>query len=197
MHIFGLKLIKIIAVNRILVYAAELATIKLPIYIFESQLSYPIIMNQQLSDSVSHSQDELNRLWQHALHEERLFHDRLNYFSAVEIGLLSVFAILYNKDRPFGLLAPLTVAALAFTLFWLILQYKHWRYCEFIYSRLRELVPEYRGTVDTFFAQSADDERTTAFSFSKPLSLAAPVLFALTWMAFLIWVLMNPFTEAR
>ena len=25
--------------------------------------------------------DEVNRLWQHGMHEERLFHDRLNYFS--------------------------------------------------------------------------------------------------------------------
>ncbi|MCA1624278.1 MAG: hypothetical protein LC768_10185 [Acidobacteria bacterium] len=154
-------------------------------------------MDQQVSDSVSPSQDELNRLWQHALHEERLFHDRLNYFSAVEIGLLSVFAILYNKDRPFGLLASLTVAALVFTLFWLLLQYKHWRYCAFIYSRLREIVPDYRTTVDTYFGQSAADKRTTAFSFSKPLSLAAPVLFALTWIAFLIWVILNPFAETR
>jgi hypothetical protein len=149
-------------------------------------------MDEQVSESNSLSQDELNRLWQHALHEERLFHDRLNYFSVVEIGLLSAFAILYNKDRPLGLLAALTGAALAFTIFWLLLQFKHLRYCIFIYSRLRELVPEYRRTVDTFFGQSATDNPTTAFTFSKPLSLSAPVLFALTWIAFLIWVIVNP-----
>lgn len=149
-------------------------------------------MEEPVSESKSPSQDELNRLWQHALHEERLFHDRLNYFSVVEIGLLSAFAILYNKDRPLGLLAPLTGAALAFTVFWLLLQYKHWRYCIFIYSRLREIVPEYRRTVDAFFGQSAADNPITAFSFSKPLSLAAPVLFALTWIAFLIWIIVNP-----
>jgi hypothetical protein len=153
-------------------------------------------MEEQVSESGSPSPDELNRLWQHALHEERLFHDRLNYFSVVEIGLLSAFAILYNKDRPFGLLAALTGAALVFTVFWFFLQYKHWQYCMFIYSRVREIVPEYRRTVDTFFGQSEGDKRMTAFSFSKPLSLAAPLLFALTWIAFLIWVIVNPFAEA-
>src|SRR5215207_11707138 len=111
-------------------------------------------MNQQESEPATLSADELNRLWQHGLHEERLFHDRLNYFSAVEIGLLSVFAILYNKDQPVGLLIPLTAAALAFTIFWLVLQYNHWRYCAFIFSRIRELVPEYRYTVDTYFGQN-------------------------------------------
>jgi hypothetical protein len=154
-------------------------------------------MEEQISESDACSPDELNRLWQHALHEERLFHDRLNYFSVVEIGLLSAFAILYNKDRPFGLLAALTGAALAFTVFWFLLQYKHWRYCIFIYSRVREIVPEYRRTVDTYFGQSGGDKRVTAFSFSKPLSLASPILFALTWVVFLVWVIVNPFVEAR
>jgi hypothetical protein len=154
-------------------------------------------MDEQISESPSPSPDELNRLWQHALHEERLFHDRLNYFSVVEIGLLSAFAILYNKDRPFGLLAALTGAAIAFTIFWFLLQYKHWRYCVFIYSRVREIVPEYRRTVDTFFSQTGEDKRMTAFSFSKPLSLASPVLFALTWIVFLIWVIVSPYLEAK
>lgn len=154
-------------------------------------------MKEQISERDSLSPDELNRMWQHALHEERLFHDRLNYFSVVEIGLLSAFAILYNKDRPFGLLAALAGAALVFTVFWFLLQYKHWRYCVFIYSRVRENVPEYRKTVDAYFGRSGAEKQETAFSFSKPLSLASPVLFALTWVVFLLWVIMNPFAEAR
>lgn len=135
----------------------------------------------------------MNRLWQHGLHEERLFHDRLNYFSVVEIGLLSVFAILYNKDQPVGLLVPLTVAALFFTIFWLIIQYNHWRYSEWIHLRIRERVPEYRETVDTYFGERDSRNQITAFSFSKPLSLAAPALFALTWLAFFAWTVFKPF----
>jgi len=81
---------------------------------------------------------------------------------------------------------------LSFTVFWFLLQYKHWRYCIFIYSRLLENVPEYRQTVNNYFGQIAADNPITAFSFSKPLSLAAPVLFALTWIAFLIWIIVNP-----
>lgn len=154
-------------------------------------------MKQEVSELTSPTADELNRLWQHGLHEERLFHDRLNYFSAVEIGLLSVFAILYNKDKPFGLLIPLTGAALVFTLFWLIIQYNHWRYCLFINSRISKIVPEYRETVDSYFGQGTDQKRTTALSFWKPLSLAAPAIFALTWIAFFIWIFLQPFSDAR
>ena len=155
-------------------------------------------MDEQVSDSPPQpTADELNRLWQHGLHEERLFHDRLNYFSAVEIGLLSVFAILYNKDQPLGLLTPLTGAAPAFTIFWLILQYKHWRYCVFLYSKIREFVPECRKTVETYFGEPDLRRNTSALSFTKPLSLGAPALFALTWLAFFAWILVKQFSAAR
>ncbi|HKP71105.1 MAG TPA: hypothetical protein VJV05_17590 [Pyrinomonadaceae bacterium] len=144
-------------------------------------------MDEKLSSSEDLSQSELDRLWQHGLHEERLFHDRLNYFSIVELGLLSAFAILYNKEQPFVLLTSLAIAALAFTLFWLALQYKHWKYCLFLNLRMRQEIPEFRNTVDTYFRNVEKDKQVTAISYSQPLSLAPPVLFALTWIAFLLW----------
>lgn len=144
-------------------------------------------MNEDAGAPRELAEDETNRLWQHGLHEERLFHDRLNYFSVVELGLLSAFAILYNKDRPFGLLLMLTIAALAFRLFWLVLQYNHWRYCQFLHQRMRRLIPEYKATVDGYFGAGTKEDMT-AFSFSRPLALAAPALLALTWIGFLVWV---------
>ena len=60
--------------------------------------------------------DEVNRLWQHGMHEERLFHDRLNYFTALQVGLLGVFGILYNKEPSVWVFLPIKAAALAFTL---------------------------------------------------------------------------------
>lgn len=145
-------------------------------------------MDEPEHEPLVFSEDAQNRMWQHGLHEERLFHDRLNYFSVVEIGLLSVFAILYSKDRSVGLLVALIGAALVFTVFWLALQYKHWRYCVFIHARMRQIIPDYQGTVEAYFGERSKDMQLTAFAFSKPLSLAPPVLFALTWTAFLIWV---------
>ena len=66
--------------------------------------------------------DEINRLRQHAIHEERLFHDRMNFFFAMKVGLLGVFAILYHKEPSPGVFIPLTAVALAFTLLWLVVQ---------------------------------------------------------------------------
>src|SRR5262245_3838186 len=101
--------------------------------------------------------DEVNRLWQHGLHEERLFHDRLNYFSAMQIGLLGVFAILYHKEPSLAVFIPLTVAALAFTLLWLWVQVRHWNYCVHVYDQIKRVVPEYARTVAAFAAPGRKD----------------------------------------
>ena len=84
------------------------------------------------------------------MHEERLFHDRMNYFSAMQVGLLGVFAILYNKEPALGVFVPLTAVALAFTLLWLVVQVRHWRYCVHVNDLIRRAVPEYGRTVASF-----------------------------------------------
>src|SRR5215813_5681976 len=94
--------------------------------------------------------DEVNRLWQHGMHEERLFYDRLNYFTAMQVGLLGVFAILYNKEPAVGVFLPLTAVALAFTLLWLVIQARHWRYCVHVNEQIKQVVPEYRRTLAAF-----------------------------------------------
>jgi hypothetical protein len=118
------------------------------------------------------------------MHEERLFHDRLNYFSAIQVGLLGVFAILYHKEPSPGVFVPLTVVALAFALLWLRVQVRHWRYCVHVNERIKRAVPEYARTVAEFAAPG----RTDGLSISRPLALAVPMLFAVTWVALFGWV---------
>jgi hypothetical protein len=96
--------------------------------------------------------EEVNRLWQHGMHEERLFHDRLNFFSAIQVGLLAVFAILYHKEPSPGVFAPLTAVAIAFTLLWLRVQVRHWRYCVHVNERPKREVAEYAKTIATYAA---------------------------------------------
>lgn len=131
--------------------------------------------------------DEINRLWQHGLHEERLFYDRLNYFSAIQVGLLGVFAILYQKEPSPGLFAPLTAIAIAFGLLWLYVQARHWRYCVHVHKQMRRAVPEYARTVAAF----AKPGRTDGLSISRPFAFAVPLLFALIWVALFGWVLIR------
>ncbi|HXD86938.1 MAG TPA: hypothetical protein VN641_10610 [Urbifossiella sp.] len=129
--------------------------------------------------------DEINRLWQHGMHEEKLFHDRLNYFSAIEVGLLGVFAILYHKEPSPGVFAPLTAAALVLALLWLRVQLRHWHYCVHVNERIKRAVPEYARTVAAFAPRGIAD----GLSISRPLAIAVPLLFAATWVALFAWVL--------
>ena len=128
--------------------------------------------------------DEVNRLWQHGMHEERLFYDRLNYFSAIQVGLLGVFAILYHKEPSVGVFVPLTAAALAFALLWLWVQVRHWSYCVHVNDRIRRAVPEYARTVAAYAAPGRRD----GLSISRPLAFAVSLLFAATWVALFGWV---------
>jgi hypothetical protein len=131
--------------------------------------------------------EEVNRLWQHGMHEERLFYDRLNYFSAIQVGLLGVFAILYHKEPSLGVYVPLTAAALAFALLWLRVQVRHWRYCVHVNQRLKLAVHEYAQTVASF----AQPGRTDGLSISRPLAFVVPLLFAATWVALFGWVVVR------
>jgi hypothetical protein len=131
--------------------------------------------------------DEVNRLWQHGMHEERLFHDRMNFFSAMQVGLLGVFAILYNKEPVLGVFLPLIAVALAFTLLWLAVQVRHWRYCVHVHVLIRRAVPEYGRTVASF----AGPGRTDGLSIARPLAFAVPLLFAVIWVALLAWALVR------
>ncbi len=139
------------------------------------------------TDAPKPSADAINRVWQHGMHEERLFHDRLNYFSFLETGLLTICGIMYNKEPAVGFFVPITVVGLLFTLLWLVIQRQHWKYCVHVNERIKQLVPEYKATLEGF----AGPNRPDGLSISKPLALAVPVLFALTWVAFLVWILIR------
>jgi hypothetical protein len=131
--------------------------------------------------------DAANRIWQHGMHEEQLFHNRLNYFSFLETGLLTICAVLYNKEPALALFLPLCVVGLLFTFLWLLIQIRHWAYCVHVHRRIRELVPDYRATVESW----AGPGRIDGWSISRPLALAVPALFAVTWVGFLVWVLLR------
>src|SRR5262249_52274901 len=131
--------------------------------------------------------DQVNRLWQHGMHEERLFHDRLNYFSAIQAGLLAVFAILYQKEPAPGVFAPLTAVGLAFALLWLRVQVRHWRYCLHLFERIKRAVPDYAETIAAF----AGPGRADGLSIARPLAFAVPLLFAATWVSLFAWVLVR------
>jgi hypothetical protein len=103
----------------------------------------------------------------------------------MQVGFLGVFAILYNKVQEVGVFLPVTIVALAFTLLWAFIQARHWRYCAHVNDQIKRAVPEYRRTLAGYAGRGRKD----GLSISRPLALAVPGLFAITWLGLLGWVL--------
>src|SRR5688572_337556 len=64
-----------------------------------AHLNWRVLAVKITEENIAPDPNELNRLWQHGMHEERLFHDRLNYFSAVQVGLLEPLQFYTTKNR--------------------------------------------------------------------------------------------------
>lgn len=132
-------------------------------------------------------QSEINRLWSHGLHEERLFYDRLNYFTAMQVGLLGVFAILYNKNPTIAVFLPLMIVALLLTLIWHVVQVKHWRYCVHVNAQIKVFAPEFKRTLSAY----AERDFRDGLNISRPLAFFVPGLFAFVWGAFIAGLLIS------
>ena len=53
------------------------------------------------------------------------------------------------------------------------------------HARIKQLVPEYKTTIEAFAG------KRDGLSISAPLALAVPALFAVTWVAFAVWILLR------
>ena len=105
--------------------------------------------------------------------------------SVLETGLLTICGIMYNKEPSVGFFLPVTLVGLLFTLLWFVIQKRHWAYCVHVNDRIKQLVPEYRATLEAF------PGHRDGLSLSRPLALSVPILFAGTWVAVLAWILLR------
>lgn len=105
--------------------------------------------SQQVKEEIK--SDEAERLWQHGLHEENAFNQRLNFFLILESFLLSIFAQIFTQnystyDQKLVLRIILSLG-LSLTLVWAYVSARQ-KYClDTVRKRTRELLPEYAETV--------------------------------------------------
>ncbi len=72
----------------------------------------------------------------------------------------------------------------------MVIQARHWSYCEHVTERNKRHVPEFKATIDEF----SEGKWSRSHSVSKVLALSVPALFACTWIVFFIWLLVRPGT---
>ncbi|HEX8773275.1 MAG TPA: hypothetical protein VF735_06680 [Pyrinomonadaceae bacterium] len=142
--------------------------------------------HDKICTTTSHGLDaeQRGRVWEHGLHEDKLFHDRLNFFSFLESALLGIFGVLYSKQPPAPKSFLISLAALGITstLLWLFIQLRHWSYLNHLVGKNKEILPEFEKTVDDF----SKNKRWRRFSVTRLMALFIPILFIIVWLVTLI-----------
>lgn len=128
--------------------------------------------------------DQKSRLWDHGIHEDKLFHDRMNFFTVLQSAILGMFGLFYNKLPPPNkmFLYSLVGLGLALSVVWLFIQLRHYAYLNHIVGRLKEHLDEFRETSDGF----SQKKRWRRISVTRMLALFIPILFTVVWLGLLI-----------
>ena len=127
--------------------------------------------------------EAIRRLWEHGLHEDTMFNDRLNFFLIFESVLLGVVGMLYGKQPPImkPILLLLGFLGLFITIIWGYVQSRQRSTLQRLIDRLQENLPEFRETYSPL-----DQKRWRRISGTWLLTYLIPFLVALIWIALLI-----------
>jgi hypothetical protein len=107
----------------------------------------------------------------------------MNLFLVFESVLLGVVGVLYTKpDTPLPALKGITALGLALTLVWAYSQARHRYILDDLTSLAREVIPEYRDTLER-------RARTRwPLSNGKVFTYVVPALVILLWIVFLLFL---------
>lgn len=127
--------------------------------------------------------DQIGRLWEHGMHEDTIFNDRLNFFLVFESVLLGVVGMLYSKQPPVmkAILITIVCLGLFITIIWGYIQARQRSTLHRLIERLEEHLPEFR---DTF--EPLDQKKWRRLSGTLLLTYFIPLLVALIWVVLLV-----------
>jgi hypothetical protein len=128
--------------------------------------------------------EQINRLWQHAMHSQNRFDSRLNFFLIFESVLIGVIGMLYSHSSYAKLvLIAMICLGVLLTAIWGYVQARERYLLDDLETRLKEVAPEYLETV-------ARRESMNWPLHSTPLlPYGVPSLVGLLWISLLIFVL--------
>lgn len=124
--------------------------------------------------------EEASRLWQHAMHEETILNNRLNFFMVVESVLLGILGMLFGQttntpNREF-ILRTFMILGLALTMVWQYVAARQLYAFESVRKRARESLPEYATT------RTEREKVRWRLSNLKLLCYVVPGIFFLVWI---------------
>lgn len=128
----------------------------------------------------SGEKDQLERLWEHGLHEDTIFYNMLNFFLVFESVLLGVVGLLYSRNASAGPVVKIIAAlGLGVTLIWGYAQIRQKRYIKIISTQTQKLDANYESLVQQ------RGKGIWSLSVMALLAYAIPTLILLVWVTLL------------
>ncbi len=131
------------------------------------------------------SDDRINRVWEHKLHVEDNFYNRLNFFLVFESILLSsVVNVVFSKLSSGKIvLIIIILLGLTITSLWGYAQARQKHILENLRIRLKNIAPEYKETVES--------RGKWPVSSMGLLTYMVPPIIGLLWIALLIFAILS------
>ena len=127
--------------------------------------------------------DQMNRLWEHGLHEETMFVNKLNFFLVFESVLLGVVGLLYSRPVSAKLvLISIICLGLLLTILWGYVQAEQQYFYNQLRSFIKDELPEYQ------ISRVRLEQAKWRISPTFLLTYGVPILVGLIWVVLLLSV---------
>ncbi len=123
------------------------------------------------------------RIWQHALHEENVFNDRLNFFLLAEAMLLVFYATTMG-DVSIPTLEVIAALGILLTAFWILINVRQASDLRQAVARMKQCLPDYAHYIDA--SKSRERLRGSAL---PVLCYWVPLVVGAIWLALLVELL--------
>jgi hypothetical protein len=141
----------------------------------------PISSSQHALSANSSAEERRNRLLQHAIHEDAIFYNRLNFFAVIETVLLTAVATLQSTGGT--VLRPaLLIMGLLVTLMWSFAQIKSHAFVDLLARRLKRELPEFEVGFNGTDLETSQIATTKA---RRIITYGLPIMFGAAWLVLL------------
>lgn len=116
--------------------------------------------------------DRIDKLWQHGLHEDSVFNERLNFFLVFETVLLGVVGMLFGSaNSTEGIIKLFVTLGFVLTLMWMYVQARQKSVVEGLRQTLRELDKGYDEAITQRDSKRWPISSTWLLTYFIPLSV--------------------------
>ncbi len=135
-----------------------------------------------MTDGQGLSPESIKRIWEHALHEERIYNDRHNFFLVAEAMLFVFYATLGSEPQTWALVA-IALLGLVITAMWIMIAMRQAEDLEVAVRRLKIYCSEYVS-----YKKERESKKKFRYGALKIMGRWMPIAIGAAWVVLLVEV---------